>query len=210
MELPEDLLAGLDVALNEAEWHNARVRANMRDAILDFRVFALPESGPEPDERGRVVRLRFSEVGRVAASLRSGRWDDQSAAIEPFDLDELNDVVNSFEAQPIYGWHFFDPPEADWEHWRDRLSLDIRLPLGSEDHVIDLFQESRVGPDRHLDLRIWFGGISSYDLENHAVPLLDVVAAGKRWWDALFSGDERVQGHGIEPLKPDPPTDRKQ
>jgi len=202
MVVPDDLLSGLDVALNEAEWHNARVRSDVSEAMLDFRVLALPEVGPEPDAEGRVLRLRLIQVGRVAASLRSGLWNDEEAAVEPFDLEDLNDVVHSFGAQPIYGWRFFDPPDEDWLHWRNRLSLDVRVSEASDLHVIDLFQESGAGPLRHLDLRIWFADLAGYDFDNNPVSLSEAAESGKRWWDALYAGDERVQGHGIVPGKP--------
>jgi len=90
MPFPDGLLSGLDVALNEAEFHNARVRTDIAEAMLDFRVLALPEVGPEPGERERVLRLRLTDVGRVAASLRPGRWNDQNVEPEPFSLDDLN------------------------------------------------------------------------------------------------------------------------
>jgi hypothetical protein len=195
---PDGLISGLNVALNEAEWHNARVRADTSEAMLDFRVLALPEVGPEPSEDDRVLRLRLSYVGRVAASLRNGRWDDDSAETVAFDLDDLNDVVHGFGVLPIYGWEFFDPPESGWNRWKDRLSVDEYFSDGSEAHVLELFQE---GNDRHLDLRIWFNGLSGYSLNNEPLALPDVVASGKRWWDALFAGDERVRGHGIVPGK---------
>jgi hypothetical protein len=69
MAIPDGLLPGLDMALNEAEWHNARVRSDIQEAMLEFRVLALPEVGPEPDASGRVLRLRLIQVDRVAASL---------------------------------------------------------------------------------------------------------------------------------------------
>jgi hypothetical protein len=203
--MPENLLSELDVALNEAEWHNARVRPEIAEAMLDFRVWALPEVGPEPNEQDRVLRLRLTDIGRVAASLRAGRWDDEAAQVEDFQIEDLNEVVHSFGVQPIYGWSFFDPPEQDWAHWKDRLSLDLVISdAWSRQHVLDLFQESGAGPARHLDLRIWFNGLAGYDFDSQPVPLVEAAAAGRRWWDALFARDPRVAGHGIVPAGPPP------
>jgi hypothetical protein len=200
VDFPDDLLAHLDIALNEAEWHDVVLRRDIAEAMLVFRVLALPEVGPEPSERDRVLKLLLSEVGRVAASLRTGHWDDSAAPVQSFDLDQLSEVVSSFGVQPIYGWQFFDPPESSWEHWRDRLSLDVHMSAGSEapgQHVLDVFKESLRGPSRTLDLRLWFNGLSGYDIDNNPKPLLEVAAAGLRWWDGFHADDPRTQGHGI-------------
>jgi hypothetical protein len=206
---PEGLLSGLDVALNEAEWHDAAVRTDIAEALLVFVVLALPEEGPERPHEERVLKLRLGHVGRVVASLRHGRWNDADARVEPFRLDDLGEVVRAFGAQPLYGWRFFDPPDSSWSHWQDRLSLDVRIPGGEQEHVIELFQESLDGPARHLDVRIWFNSLSGYGLGNEPKPLLEVVAAARRWWDAMFAGDERTRGHGIVAAGPWPnrPTD---
>lgn len=196
-DIPAGLLSDLDIALNEAEWHNARVRTDIAEAMLDFRVLTLPESGSEPDHNGRVVRLRLTQVGRVIASLRHGRWDDLTADVEQFSLEALNDVVNSFGAQPIYGWHFFDTPAAGSEEWSNRLSLDVRIDSGRSVHALYLFQESLVSPRRHLDFEIWFNGIAAYDFATNPIPLLDVAAGGIRWWDAFNARDPRTDGHGM-------------
>jgi hypothetical protein len=185
------------VALNEAELHDTVVRADIAEAMVVLRVLALPQVGPEPDARDRVLRLRLTQVGRVAASLRLGRWDDEAAVVEPFALNDLSGVVTSFGVQPIYGWEFFDPPASSWDRWRNRLSLDVEIAGGSQEHVVELFQESGAGPARHLDFRIWFNGMAAYDLERNPKELLEVAAAGKRWWEAMYAGDPRTQGHGI-------------
>jgi hypothetical protein len=111
-------------------------------------------------------------------------------------------VVNSFGAQPIYGWRFVDPPDEDWLHWRNRLSLDVTLSEGTDLHVVELFQESGAGPRRHLDLRLWFTDLASYDFDSNPISVAEVVESGKRWRDALYAGDDRVRGHGIVPGKP--------
>ena len=196
----EALLQELNVAINEADWVGARLWVDRRAAAIDLRVLALPENGPEPPELDRIVRLLLFGVGRVTASLRHGRWDDETAVVEVFSLEDLDKVVRSFNAQPVYGWHFFNPPEATWEHWRNRLSLDVRIEGGSEHHVIDLFQESRADPERHFDLRIWFRHLSAYDRQNQPKDIYEVAAAGRRWWDGLYAGDPRTQRNGIVPI----------
>jgi len=203
MELNEALVAELNFALNEARWWYAEVLHGRRIVDLGFQVLSLPATGPEPDLKARSIRIHVRGVGRIAASLRLGRWDDDEATVELFNLESLNEVVERFGGSPIYGWEFFDSPDKSWNHWKDRLSLDVSFEYGSDRHVVDLFQESAVGGDRHLDVRIWFNDLAIFDYEMNQIPTEEFAAGGRRWWDALYAGDPRTEGHGIFPLKPD-------
>ncbi len=142
--------------------------------------------------------MRLGKVGRISASLRHGEWDDETADVEPFSLEQLSEVVLSFHGLPIYGWEFIDPAEGSWQRWRDRLSLDETLGAHGTAHHIDLFQAG--GTTRHLDLRVWFDDLIVYDMAHTILSIEDFVAGGRRWWDALYAGDDRVQGHGIIPM----------
>lgn len=203
MELNDTLISDLNVALNESSWCYAEAMSDGSVVDLGFQVLTLPVAGPEPDLMARSIRFHLFSVGRIAASLRMGRWNDVDAAVEPFALKDLNEVVEGFGGCPIYGWEFIDGPEKSWNHWKDRLSLNSVFPRGSDEHVFDLFQESALGPDRHLDVRIWFRDLSVFDYEENPISLEDFSAGGKRWWDALHAGDPRTSGHGIVPLKPE-------
>lgn len=203
MEFSSELISAINVALNESDWLDVRLDAPRARAEFMMRVMTLPELGPEPADR-RLV-LRCSGVGRVAASLRAGRWNDEAAAVEPVTVESLPEIVRSFEGQPVYGWDFIDPKDEkgnSWTRWRQCLSLDAHFG-GQGDHVIELFQESLTGPVRHLDVRVWFEDLSTLSAEGHEVPIEDVTSGGKRWWDGFFAGDPRTQGHGMGPLKPD-------
>ena len=69
-------LRDLDVALNEARLLGVEVNKNApRTAAVTLEVLALP--GTEDKDVDHVVRLVLVPVGRVAASLRHGRWDDR-------------------------------------------------------------------------------------------------------------------------------------
>lgn len=203
MELNDELISELNVALNESSWCYAEAVSDGSVVDLGFQVLTLPVAGPEPDLMARSVRFHLYSVSRIAASLRMGRWDDVDAIVERFALKDLNAVVEGFGGSPIYGWEFIDGPEESWSHWKDRLSLDSVFPGGSDQHVIDLFQESALGPDRRLDVRIWFRDLSVFDYEVNPIPIEDFAAGGRRWWDALYAGDSRAGGHGIVPLKPE-------
>jgi len=122
MTLTEEKKQGLSIALNEAILLGIEVDTNRNLAAATFRVLTLPEQGSPPDDSR--VQLIFAPVGRVAASLRLGRWDDREARVSAFQIDELLSVVQSFGGSPIYGWEFFDTDDKDFPRWSDRLSLD--------------------------------------------------------------------------------------
>jgi len=154
------------------------------------------DDGPPPADAR--VQLILGPVGRLAASLRNGRWDDAHAAVEEFPLDRLLEVVMSFKGPPVYGWEFVDRPEADkFATWNDRLSLDWRAGPDGMSHTLDLLQE---GYDRHLDLRIWFDELRVFTPEHEEISLDDFAPGGVRWWDGLYADDPRTAGHGIAPL----------
>ena len=197
MNLSDDQRHDLDVALNEATLLGAEVDPERRAAALTFSVLSLPpDDGPPPDDAR--VQFILGPVGRLAASLRRGCWDDAHAVVEEFPLDRLLEVVMSFKGLPIYGWEFVDRPEADkFATWSDRLSLDWRSGPDGMSHTLDVFQE---GYDRHLDLRIWFDELGVFTPEHEEIALDDFAAGGVRWWDGLYANDPRTAGHGIAPL----------
>jgi len=196
MSLTEEQRAGLNVALNEAELLGFEVDAERRIAAATFRVLRLPEIGPAPDDRR--VQFLFRSIGRVAASLRDGRWDDPAAPIVPFALGDLLSVVQSFGGLPVYGWEFIDVHAKELGKWGDRLSLNWISGDDGRSHSITVFQESG---NRILDLCVWFDEFEIRDSERHALPIDTFIAAGKRWWDAFYAGDERTKGYGMAPLK---------
>ena len=152
----------------------------------------------------RIVARRASwqPVGRIAASLRHGNWDDTEARVEPFDLDRLAEVVASFEQQPVYGWESLDVPEKhDFAKWRRRLSLDWRSEPGGTSHTLDLFQEW--GASRHLDLRFWFDELRLFGPDRREVAFDDFTAAGVRWCDGMYAMTREQRDGGVVPLSED-------
>ncbi|MGO9558630.1 MAG: hypothetical protein ACLPQS_05970 [Acidimicrobiales bacterium] len=195
MELPDDLRAGLEVALNEADFCDIRINERIGEVQLLFVVLTLPEIGPEPEDRRTV--LLCEGVSRIVASLRHGRWDDESSPIEELRLQDLPLTVRSFGSQPIYGWDFLDLAESGNSAWKRPASIDFSVGQGRGEHSIDVFQESAVGPPRHLDLRIEFDELTVTDASGQSLELAEFAAGGRRWWAALQAGDPRVDGHGI-------------
>lgn len=196
--LSDGLKATLDVALNEAtllgfELDPERALAGATLAVLAL----LPDGGPAP--RDSRVQVLLHNVGRLAVSLRGGRWDDPAAPVLPVALSHLLETVQSFGGLPIYGWEFFDIGDRALARWGDRLSLDWRAPAQqTRAHSLVLFQD---GADRHLDLCVWFDTLEVRRPNGTVISLEEFAAAGKRWWDAFFARDPRTQGLGMTPLK---------
>jgi len=196
MNLTEEIKAGLNIALNEATLLGVEVSPHRRIAGATLSVLTLPEAGPSPDDSRR--QFLFQPVGRIAASLRLGHWDDPKATVIPFTIEELLERVKSFGGLPIYGWKFFDLYVTDLPRWADRLSLDWRGGDNGLCHSISLFQWRA---DRHLALCIWFDNLTIRDPLGHELALEEVVAGGRRWWDAFYAQDPRTTGRGMYPLK---------
>ena len=60
-----------------------------------------------------------------------------------------------------------------------------------------MFQE---GPNRHLELMIWFDTLRVSTPDLREIPIDEFIAGGRRWWDGLHRGDLRTQDRGIYPL----------
>ena len=156
------------------------------------------------------ITVVFRDVQRFVVSYRPSRWDDDGIAAVTCTKEDLPAVLHSFGGAPIYGWEFFDTPEAAWARWSNRLSLDEQWQAGRGSHTLELFQEGRrEGHDEILEFRAWFDRVEIYDVERRPIPLDEFAADGKRWWDGLHAGDARTASAGIYPKKsegrdPDP------
>jgi hypothetical protein len=139
--------------------------------------------GREPDDPRRTLRL--SGLARVVGSLRAGPWDDPSAEVVPLDLAGLREALRRRGGCPIYGWEFVDA-EGAYHGWQDKLSLDWPC-AGPGGHHLTLFQV--VGDSYHLDLRIWFAGLSVVDGAGAPIALDEFIEDGVRWWDAMYAGE---------------------
>jgi hypothetical protein len=195
----------LDVALREATFLALAVDRDRREVRASFDVLTLPIAGPA--QAHELVVVVFTEVRRIAASLREGWWDEQSAPVTPIRIDRLARVVGELDPTHVHGF-FFGPPEKEWEAWSNRLSLDERWSDEPTVGVFGVFKNARrkrKPHDRHLDLRIWFGGFRVERPDGVAIALRDFCDGGIRWWDGLFAGDERTDGLGIYPLRSDEP-----
>lgn len=197
--LSEEDKAGLGVAFNEATLVGIEIDEESRTAALTLAVLALDKKGRSPkDPRLQII---LYNVGRAAASLRLGSWDDESAPVVAFPPSELMERVLEMGGLPIYGWEFFDLHEREMEQWGDRTSFDVELsPDDGRTHSLTVFQE---GNEQHLDVCIWFDGMLLRNAALQELALDQVIAAGQRWWDALDNDPSHGQAHGIFPLRGD-------
>jgi len=199
LSLSEEEKAGLGVALNEATLVGIEIDEASHSAALTLAVLTLDKKGRSPKDPRIQIVLR--NVGRAAASLRLGRWDDKAAPVVEFPPADLMERVLEFGGLPIYGWEFFDVHERELEKWGDRTSFDVTLsPDGGRRHSLRVFQE---GDEKHLDVCVWFDSMLFRNAALQELSLDTVIAGGRRWWDALHNDPNHGRAHGIFPLADD-------
>lgn len=194
MNFLKEQIYGLGVALNEATLLGVEAASERKLVGATFSVLTLPERGASPPDTR--VQFIFNSVSRIAASLRLGQWNDRTAKVEKFEVEELLQVAESFRC-PIYGWEFFNLDIAKF-YWLDRLSLDWRQ---GDNSSANSFSFSQDGVNRHLNVCIWFESFIIKTPQGNEIALEEFIAGGKRWWDRLYNGDPQTEGKGIFPLK---------
>jgi hypothetical protein len=163
-------------------------------------VLARDDDGRETADPRRTLVL--SGVSRVAVSCRApvaGRQGDDE--VLPLDVEGLRELLRRSGGGPIYGWEFIDADMPSWAHWRDRLSLDLR-PGGAGGHHLDLFQDLQ--GKAALDLRVWFSDLAVLDSNGHRLALDAFIAAGARWWEAMYAGERSDLAPSIVASAPGP------
>lgn len=187
---------GLDTALSEAACLGVQVDARARTLRLDLEVLTLPEHGPAIHDHR--VRLTFTGIGRIAASLREQRWDDVEPRVLPLRLEGLSEAIRSFGGGRLHGWEFVDLDDSGWSLWSELLSFDTRIDDHICPHVIEFSQEEGIDP-RELDVRVWFDAMTIHDADEREIPLAEFIAGGVRWWAAHDAGDPQTIRPGIAP-----------
>ncbi|MBJ8346325.1 hypothetical protein [Antrihabitans sp. YC2-6] len=191
MDLSAGQLHGLNTALSEATCRGITVDDRGGKVSLTLDVLALPGEAEQPTPNPTVV-LALAGVARLAASLRSQRWDQIAPTVEKLALEDLSTAVESFGGCHLHGWEFLDLPESSWTQWGHLLSLDTRLSNDEAPHVLEFSQEEGTSP-RELDLRIWFTAIEITSPSGDPIALEEFIAGGLRWWTAHDAGDPRTQ-----------------
>lgn len=194
--LTDEERRGIDIALNEATWMHLQVHVEKHAVAIGLRVLTLPLTGAETTDSGRWLVLR--RVSRIAASYRRGRWDDQTAPVVPLTVRELSETVQQLAPTQLYGWEFVDAENEKWKESSHRLSMDSVWRDDSAPHQLTLFKE--VGVSDFLDMWIWFTELEFQTQHGRPLPLHEVIAGGRRWWDSMYARDGRTMDHGIFPL----------
>lgn len=191
MTLDKDKIAGLNVALNEATLIALDFEVVRRRASVTLELLSLPPT--ETATVKRAVELLLFPIGRLLVSL------SEEGTAGKVTIQTVSALVESFRGQAIYGWEFIDPPNLDMARLQNPLSLDYRTGevVGST-HVIHLFQDSK---GRQLDILMWFDDLCVKGIDGPEIAVEEVIAGGKRYWDAVFAGDSRTREGGIEPLQ---------
>lgn len=195
MQITNEISKGLGFALNESTLLGVEYVEEFNCVSATFSVLTLPNDKDSEPQDPR-IRILLHNIGRIAASLRNGYWNDYDAEVVEFEIGELLSIVKSFGGQPIYGWEFFNVKDKELTKWSKKLSLDFRNNNGSELNNVCLFQEGAT-IERHLDLWIWFETLSVRDSKKNKIEIENLINGGKRWWDAMHNGDHRTDGHGI-------------
>lgn len=186
---------GLNTALSEATCLGLEVDAKNKQLRLDLEVLTLPEDGSVREDR---VRLTFTGVSRIAASLRIQMWDDIEPRVLPLDIEGLAEAIHSFGGGRLHGWEFIDLDDSSWALWSELLSFDTLIDSHVSAHVLEFSQEEGIDP-RELDVRVWFDDITIEDSRGTRIPLATFVANGVRWWEAHDHGDPRTLRPGVPP-----------
>ena len=198
MHLTQEQKHALGVALNEASFLGVEVDTGRRLAAVTFSVLTLPRTGAASSDRR--VQFLLAGVSRVSAKLRDGIAPDKKGEVVGLELSDLLKTVEGFGGQPIYGWEFIDVHDTILERWGGEVSLDWRSNDQEYSHSLHLFQE---GGTRDLDLCVWFGDLQIRMPDGQPLSLDEFCEGGRRWWDALYAGDQRTEGFGIVPAKRD-------
>jgi hypothetical protein len=184
MILPEYILNGLNVALNEATLLGIEFDRDKERIAATFSPVAIDTNGQIPEDNR--VQLVFKPVGKFVASYRLGDWNDESAQTIKFEPEQIFEKVQEFGSGSIYGWEFIDCKKESNENWKDRLSFEFNSNKNAgQQHTIDLFQASE---GKHIDIKIWFDELEIRSPKHETIDFQTFIDNGKRGWDGIYDG----------------------
>jgi hypothetical protein len=190
MTITEEIKSGLNVALNHAtlnyvEFHEGE---NSVKAVLDC--LAVELNGEFPLDT-RII-LDFVQIGRISASYRLGKWNDETAIIKKITNEqELTKALKELSPDSMYRIEFF-------EKWSNQISFDYTTEKNLDGfNTIDLFAEQFITPVTTVDIGIWFKALKAYTIDNRELSIEEFIARGRRGWDRLSLGGLSTKGHRI-------------
>ncbi|MCA9409228.1 MAG: hypothetical protein KC733_11105 [Candidatus Omnitrophica bacterium] len=197
-KITEEEKRKLNIALNEAILISVQICPYQKVGTIILSILSLCKDCSLPDDKR--VQFTLKNVGRVVASKRLGRWNDQNAKIVKFKLQELPSIIEEFGESPIYGEEFFGDTNRDFQNWKDRLSLNWEEKNGGKTNSLFLFQD---GGTKHLDLIIWFDELNIETMDHNQISIEEFISGNQRWFEALKRGDKRALQNGINPYEGD-------
>jgi hypothetical protein len=194
----QQVVDGLDLALNEARVCGLRFDPSRAEASLLLEVLALPEIGPiDPDPR-RVTVL--SEVSSLEVILQREMRSGPGPVLPLESLDALETFFASLgNADAMYGWSFIDVADPS-DNWKVSPSLLEQTSLQQAKHTLHWFTEcGRPGPEDRwegygLQGVIHFESLRVERADSRSVPLEEFEADARRWSNAFNSRDARLSG----------------
>jgi hypothetical protein len=162
--IEDSILLGLDADFDR------RVMA------ITFDVWTFTENGKWPDDP-RIVFV-LSPVGRLAASIRLGVWNDVAADVVPMKATDLPELIRSMGGCEIYGHDYFDSNDRFLEHWDGRVSVDESWGSDGRSHSLRLFQEE--GNERFLEFFVWYDTLQIRNAQDQELSVDAVITAYQR------------------------------
>jgi hypothetical protein len=143
---------------------------------ITLDVWTFTEDGKWADDP-RIVFV-LSPVGRLAASLRLGVWNDVAAEVVPMKATDLPEIIRSMGGCEIYGHDYFDSHDSALERWDGRVSVDESWGSDGRSHSMHLFQEE--GDERFLDFCVWYDTLQIRNAQDKALSIDAVISAYQR------------------------------
>ncbi|WP_285479470.1 hypothetical protein [Amycolatopsis sp. NBRC 101858] len=193
----ERVVEGLNEALNEATVTGLRLSPDGSVVILLY-VLALPEHGPvDPDTRRALILSGASTVRVLLRRERPAESPRYGPAIPLGDFSAVEEFFASIAVSgSMYGWEFLDNPDLT-NDWPSVISLEHTQKPAAAAHRLHWFNECGLPtPDGYLphciEGVIDFTELAVERFDGSPIPVDAFIAAGTRWWRALFHDDPRV------------------
>lgn len=202
--MDEQLVAGINTALNESDVLGLKLSKDESALSILLHVISLPPEGPiDPDPRRILVLNRPSRIRVLLRNVTVGTGPERYGP--PIPLADYAAIENFFDSltwlDSMYGWRFVDVDNSVMEDWPDEVSFEQAIQEGSSDHSLYWFaecgrQDENVRETFVIEGEVTFSDLAVLRASHEPVPLETFISDGKRHWEALHTGDERMSIEG--------------